>query len=472
MRLIQAFALLLFFPGCTSTEHYYPSKPILLDVESYSFADFCQEFDKTYKAGTEEYERRQQIFETNLETIVAHNTNSQEGGGGHVLGINLFADMLPDELPRGYNKMLSSRRRYPAFSSTARRRRLHDDEEQQQQEEDSHDLPFMIEPESSLPPAVDWRTQGVTTPVKSQGACGSCWAFASTAVLESHIAIQTGTLFSLSEQELVSCAQNPRHCGGTGGCAGSTAEIAFELVMQKGIVQEWDFGYQSYHAEHVECTLKEKTNPPISGGVRGGVVNKEQFLSRTNSTLYKGAVASIDGYITLPSNKYLVLMNAVAKLGPVAVSVACLPWHLYQGGVFYAPLNNTRATDVGMSLLPVVLYHLLAKVVSMFTYSVHHLLFALYSDHLVVLEGYGTDETTGEPFWLVRNSWGPLWGENGYVRLLRVGEDHCGMDRTPSHGVSCTIDENGNEIAPPAAEICGNSGILYDTSVPLGGHLV
>lgn len=89
-----------------------------------------------------------------------------------------------------------------------------------------------------------------------------------------------------------------------------------------------------------------------------------------------------------------------------------------------------------------------------------------------MLEGYGTDETTGEPFWLVRNSWGPMWGEKGYVRLLRVGDDYCGIDQNPADGVSCTIDEDGNAITPPAAEICGNSGILYDASVPLGGHLV
>lgn len=343
MTLVQAFLLSFILSACSfgSAEHH--SKPVLLDVKSYSFEDFCREFGKTY-ATTEEFQRRKEIFDINLQTIVSHNAKTDLKQGGHVLGVNPFADMMPDELPRGYNKMQSSR--YSASSSTARRRhrRQLQGKQQQQQllEEDNH-LPFMVEPESSLPVAVDWRTQGVTTPVKSQGACGSCWAFASTAVLESHIALQTGLLFSLSEQELVSCASNPRHCGGTGGCAGSTAEIAFELVMQKGIVQEWDFGYQSYHAENVECTLKEKTTPYRKSAVRG--TNKD--LLSSNSTLYKGAVASIDGYVTLPSNKYLVLMNAVAKLGPVAVSVACLPWHLYKGGVFYAPLNTTRSTDVG-----------------------------------------------------------------------------------------------------------------------------
>ena len=39
-------------------------------------------------------------------------------------------------------------------------------------------------------------------------------------------------------------------------------------------------------------------------------------------------------------------------------------------------------------------------------------------NHAVVLEGYGTDEQFGD-FWLVRNSWGTTYGENGYIKLKR-----------------------------------------------------
>ena len=100
-------------------------------------------------------------------------------------------------------------------------------------------------------------------------------------------------------------------------------------------------------------------------------------------------------------------------------------------------------------------------------------------NHLVVLEGYGTDPDTGTDYWLVRNSWGPRWGEGGYIRLKRVDpdtldnpEDDCGIDETPADGVDCTVDENGEPIAPPDERICGNSGLLYDVTVPLGAHLI
>ena len=43
---------------------------------------------------------------------------------------------------------------------------------------------------------------GVVSAVKDQGYCGSCWAFASTEVIESHVAIATNKLFDLSPEQV------------------------------------------------------------------------------------------------------------------------------------------------------------------------------------------------------------------------------------------------------------------------------
>jgi C1A family cysteine protease len=59
-----------------------------------------------------------------------------------------------------------------------------------------------------LPKEVDWRKQEVVSPIKDQGNCGSCWAFTTIEVLESHLAIATGKMTFLSAQHLVGCSKN------------------------------------------------------------------------------------------------------------------------------------------------------------------------------------------------------------------------------------------------------------------------
>jgi len=56
-------------------------------------------------------------------------------------------------------------------------------------------------------------------------------------------------------------------------------------------------------------------------------------------------------------------------------------------------------------------------------------------DHGVLLVGYGYDLLNDMDYWIIKNSWGPTWGENGYIRIQRNIEDErglCGVAMQPS----------------------------------------
>lgn len=102
---------------------------------------------------------------------------------------------------------------------------------------------------------------------------------------------------------------------------------------------------------------------------------------------------ALDGYAKLPSNSYEDLLSAVANIGPIAVAVDASTWHEYESGVF-SGCSYTENINV---------------------------------NHVVVVEGYGTDKDLGD-YWLVRNSWGTNFGESGYIRIARESVTQCGID--------------------------------------------
>ena len=98
-------------------------------------------------------------------------------------------------------------------------------------------------------PAVDWRTKGVVTGVKTQGQCESDYAFSATGVMEAAWGISKGQLVSLSEQQLIDCDAANNGCSG-----GSTVRSLEYVIAHHGITTE-----QAYPYTAVESTCKTST---------------------------------------------------------------------------------------------------------------------------------------------------------------------------------------------------------------------
>ncbi len=83
-----------------------------------------------------------------------------------------------------------------------------------------------------LPTSLNWADLGGVTGVRNQGECGSCWAFAATAELESFVKIYYGEDMNLSEQQSVSC--NPYGSS----CDGGWAAASYYVFQHQGAASE------------------------------------------------------------------------------------------------------------------------------------------------------------------------------------------------------------------------------------------
>jgi C1A family cysteine protease len=99
-------------------------------------------------------------------------------------------------------------------------------------------------PRLELPSSYNWCDHGICTPVRNQGSCGSCWAFATTGPLELNIKWKDGLEVDLSEQWLVSCNQDGWGCGG-GWWAHDYHWFATDPCGGTGTVDEVDFLYSA-----------------------------------------------------------------------------------------------------------------------------------------------------------------------------------------------------------------------------------
>lgn len=107
-------------------------------------------------------------------------------------------------------------------------------------------------------------------------------------------------------------------------------------------------------------------------------------------------VAQIIRYVELPAQDSAALKRAVAE-NIVSVAVDARSWMSYAGGIIKDNCENKL-------------------------------------NHGVVVVGYGTEE--GHNYWIIKNSWGPAWGEEGYVRVLDTGKHEdgvCGINMVNSY---------------------------------------
>jgi cathepsin L len=233
-----------------------------------SFSEWASVNGKKYTR--DEALLRRAVYAANVAKIEAHNAEAHTW----TMSVNKFADLTAEEFKA---KLASGYRAHEKRStnvSTAK--------------------------SVSIPASVDWSTKGAVTPIKNQGDCGSCWAFSTTGSVEGISFIKTGTLPSLSEQQLVDCSG----AEGNQGCNGGLMDNAFQYIIDNnGIGSESAYPY----------TGTDGTCQTVP------------------------AVATITGFTDVQTNSDTALMTAVAQQ-PVSVAVEAdqASFQFYSGGVMTA----------------------------------------------------------------------------------------------------------------------------------------
>lgn len=394
-----------------------------------SFEAFTQKLGRVYEGGLPEYEERRALFESRV--VKVHHQNSQPERRW-TAGINAFSDRTTAELSqlRGWRRRGSPAELAQHGDSLGRLHRSSQDGSLSLRQKER------ATPQEAAPESVSWAFLKAVKRHYDQGSCGSCWAIASAVLLEAHSEIHSaeGEGRTFSAQELVSCVANPKHCGGTGGCEGATIELAMDWVIKHGLADEAAVPYQAIDGE---CSAEKQAEGSSLLQIRGNsstrstVPLEESVVGATgpvHDMQMPGAQFGMMSWERLPENEYSALLHAVQD-GPVGISVAASNWFEYSSGVF----DNCAQDSV--------------------------------IDHAVVLIGYGQEKGAkdGDGYWLIKNSWGPEWGEDGIMRLMRRGGkaegSYCGVDKQPQLGSGC-------DGGPSEVTVCGTCGILYDTVVP------
>jgi hypothetical protein len=239
---------------------------------------------------------------------------------------------------------------------------------------------------AAAPDRLDWtETPGAVSPVKDQGACGSCWAFSATEGIESGVFMNDGTAPPpLSPQQIVSCDKTD------GGCKGGDLPAAFDYVESAG-------------------GLDTETHYPDASSRTGQTGDCRSHLNFVTVTDYKYAVPPCDKGSCSDQDED-GLKAALNSFGPLSVCVNAGDWSTYEGGV----VESGSCSGAWNTL-----------------------------DHCVLLVGY--DTTASTPYWKVKNSWAADWGEAGFIRLP-MGENACGI---ADEAMYVTATMSGIPTPPP-----------------------
>lgn len=329
-----------------------------------------KEYKKVYRSKAE-MEKRYEIFKMNVKRV-NHLNDIHKGETEFIL--NQFADMTEKEFRA---KRLMPKSRWPSY---------------EEQRYIRHSLGI------ELPESFDWTEKGPVTAVKDQGSAGSCWAFSAIGNIEGQWQLSGKPLTNLSVEQVVECDGMEDVKGGHADCGvfGGWPYLAYQYIKKAGGLETWkDFWYCSglgglpgtcevCPAAGYNWTL---CGPPLP------YCNMTQSCAAKLDPKKFVPGLKVADWKAIDTNETVIAEQLMA-IGPLSVALDASLLQFYHKGV-YNPIFCSK-TEL---------------------------------DHAVLMVGFGTEKDffRTKPYWKIKNSWGPKWGEKGYFRIYR-GAGTCGIN--------------------------------------------
>ena len=297
------------------------------------FQKFMNKYHKKYSS-INEFLARFEVFKRNVMNTFKENNSYQTG-------ITKFSDLTYQEFAKIYLNL-----NYDAMAM-------------------ANFNPHIVKHTNAAPDAFDWRDKGCVSPVKDQGSCGSCWAFATLANLECLYYKGKGVMKTFSEQMLVDCDTYDSACNG------GLRKYSFTWLKENyGIMTDTDYPYKGY-----KSTCRSDASKYVDMKITG----------------YKKLGSSSSTWSPVDEDEIKEFLYETCVL---AVALNADPLQTYSSGILDKTSSQCPTSGI---------------------------------NHAVALVGYGHDTASNKDYWIVKNSWGRSWGESGYFRIKR-GSGTCGIN--------------------------------------------
>jgi len=354
-----------------------------IDDEMKLFKDFMSTYGRHYSES--EVAQRFKCFRVNLRLIDERNAR-----GAEQHGVNQFADVCPEEFAKMYLGFRGN--------STATKRTMN------VQSGSSSTPPPTPSSSTSPPPTPSSSTAPPPTPSSSTAPPPTPSGGSSTSPPPPAPASDTKSI-DWRTKGAVTPIKNQGNCGScwsfsaTGNMegqwflAGNTlVGLSEEELVQcssstgnegcNGGLMDWAFEWVTSNGG----IDSESDYPYTSGGGTTGTCVNSKLGNK---------VAKFTGHTDMPKNENS-MATWVYTNGPLAIGVDAITWSSYTGGI----MSNCNGKQL---------------------------------DHGVLIVGF--NDANSPPYWIVKNSWGTSWGENGYIRLEK-GTDQCGITQAASSAIA------------------------------------